>query len=131
MTVKELAQQFQGATLPKLVEKHVKALKLGQLEVAIQEIYLNFPVEFRPAADKFSLSYNQSLMSPEIVSKDLGIVFAQAVEVGEKFAQSQGIDLTDDQKIDLFNLSVMRMAHFAHTRPEFRKMLGIKKGWFS
>jgi len=39
--------------------------------------------------------------------------------------------LDDDQVFDMFNLIVMRVSFFAHSKPDFRKMLGIKKGWLS
>jgi len=46
-------------------------------------------------------------------------------------ASSEGMELSDEQVFDVFNLMVMRLTAFAHSKQELRKQLGIKKGWFS
>ena len=129
--IQALAKQYTGASLAKLVETHVKRLKAHQLSDAIQETYLKFPEAFRPAADEFSLNYSQAWMGPKMVSGDLGEMFLQAVGFGKEFAEKRGINLDEEQAFELFNLTVMRVAHFAHNNPNFRKSIGIKKGWFS
>lgn len=132
MDVQALAHQFQGTSLAKLVEKHVRSSSEDQLSAAIQGTYGKFPEQFRPAADTFSLSYAQQYwFGPQMASADLSELFLAALQDGKDFAAEQGITLSDEQAFDLFNLAVMRVAHFAHSRPEFRKQIGLKKGWFS
>lgn len=132
MDIQTLAKQFQGASLAKLVEKQIRSSSEDQLLHAIQGTYVKFPEHFRPAADSFSLGYAQrSWFGPQMASADLSELFLAAVQDGKDFASEQGVSLSDEQAFDLFNLAVLRLAHFAHSRPEFRKQIGIKKGWFS
>jgi len=132
MDVNALSKQFQGASLTKLIEKHVRSSSEDQIVAAIQATYAKFPEKFRPAADSFSLGYaQQHWFGPQMSSKDLSELFLTALKDGKEFAAGQGVLLSDEQAFELFNLAVMRVAHFAHSRPAFRKQIGIKKGWFS
>lgn len=132
MDVQALAVQYQGASLAKLVEKHLRSLNEDQLLAAIQGTYAKLPEPFRLAADSFSLGYAQQCwFGPQMTSPDLSELFLAALRDGKNFASLQGVTLSDDQAFELFNLAVMRVAHFAQSRPDFRKQVGIKNGWFS
>ena len=130
MTIQDLASQFQGASLAKPVEKHVRSQNEEQLHAAIQRTYAKFPERFRHPVESFSLEYPQRRwFGPQMTSPTLDIVFMDAIKDGKQYALEHGLDLSDDQALDIFNLCVIRIAHFAHSRPAFRKSIGIKKSW--
>lgn len=131
MNLSELAQQYRGATLPKLIDRHVKSLNQDALVQAIQGTYERLPLAFRPQADAYTMAYLENWFGPHIVTADLADVFAAAVSDIKAVALRANVSLSDDQVLEVFNIMVMRMAHFAHAKPDLRKMLGIKKGWFS
>src|SRR6266404_1788138 len=125
MNLLELSQQYQGATLPQLVEKQIKSLNEATLLEAIQGTYENFPAEHRPTIDSYTMNYLKNWFGPHIVTADLGAVFDEAVEDIKAMASENHIPLNDDLVFDVFNLTVMRLSHFAQSRPKFRKQLGI------
>lgn len=132
MNCEELIQQYHGATLPKLVEKQIKSLNEDALLQAIRGIYDHFPAEFCPQVDPFTLNYAaKNWFGPHIVTADLGDVFSDTIKDIKNMATQFGVPLSDDQIFDMFNLIAMRLSYFAHSRPELRTRLGIKKGWFS
>ena len=132
MNLQELVQQYRGATLPKLVEKQIKSLNEDTLLQAIQATYQHFPIEFRKQVDSFTLAYpGRNWAGPNIVTTDLGDIFSDAIQAIKDMATEAGVSLNDEQIFDVFNLIVMKVSHFAHIDPEFRKSWGIKKGWFS
>lgn len=131
MNLKEVTQQYRGATLPKLIEKQIKTLNEETLLQAIRGAYEHFPIEFRPQVDAYTLAYSHKWFGPHILTTDLGDIFSDAVQDIMSMATEAGVSLNDDQVFDMFNLIVMRVSFFAHTKPGLRKRLGIKKGWFS
>ena len=131
MNPAELTEQYRGATLPKLIETHVKSLSQESLVQAIRGTYEKLPITFRPQADAYTMAYLKNWLGPHIVTADLADVFAAAVSDIKAAALEARVSLSDNQLLDVFNIMVMRMAHFAHSKPDLRKMLGIKKGWFS
>lgn len=131
MDLQQLAQQYRGTTLPKLLEKQIKAMDKRTLLQAIQGTYKYFPENFRPLVDAYTLTYGQKLIGSQILIKDLGDVFRDAIQDAVKMSIEAGESLNDDQVFAMFNLTVMRLSFMAHSEPGFRKLLGIKKGWFS
>jgi hypothetical protein len=131
MNLQELVRQYRGTTLPKLVEKQVKSLDKDVLLQAIQETYHHFPIEFRKQVDAFTHAYVKNWLAPHIVTMDLGDIFRDTIQDIKDMATQAGVSLNDEQVFDVFNLIVMKVSHFAHIDPEFRKGWGIKKGWFS
>ena len=131
MNLKEITQQYRGATLPKLIEKQIKSLDEAALLQAIRGTYEHFPIEFRPQVDAYTLAYSQKWFDPHILTADLGDIFSDTIQDIKGMTADAGVSLNDDQMFDMFNLIVMRVSFFAHTKPGLRKMLGIKKGWFS
>ena len=132
MNLQDLVQQFRGTTLPKLVESQIKSLNEDALLHAIRGTYDHFPTEFRPQVDAFTLAYpGINWAGPHIAKTDLGDIFSDAIQAIKDMATQAGVSLNDEQVFDVFNLIVMRVSYFAHSNPDFRKSLGIKKGWFS
>ena len=131
MSDAELIQQYRGTTLPKLVEKQIKSLSEESLVQAIRGTYEHFPIAFRPQVDTYTMDYLKGWLGPQIVAADLGEIFSIAVNDIKAMAADAGVSLNDEQVFDMFNIMVMRLSHFAHSKPELRKMLCIKKGWFS
>ena len=131
MNLEQLSSQYRGARLPQLIEKQIKTLDEPTLLKAIQGTYENFPREFRPQVDAYTMAYMKNWFGPNIATVDLGVLFDEAVKDIKSMAAELGVSLNDERLFDIFNLMVMRLSHFAHTQPDFRKMLGIKKGWFS
>lgn len=131
MEFQEIIQQYRGATLPQLIEKQIKSMNESTLDKAIQGTYDNLPVEFRKTADTFTQSYIKNWFGPHILNSELSEVFSQAIQDINTIADQVGIQLNNSQLFDVFNLAVMKLSFFAHSKPELRKMLGIKKGWFS
>jgi len=131
MNLKELEQQYHGVTLPRLVEKQIKSLKEDVLLQAIRRTFDNFAVELRPHLHEFTEAYLEKWFDPTILTADLGEVFSDTVRDIKHMASEAGLPLDDERVFDLFNIMVMKLAYFAHSRPAFRKQFGIKKGWFS
>lgn len=131
MNLVEIEQQYRGTTLPLLVEKQIKSLKEPVLLEAIQGTYAKFPVGFRPLIDAYTQGYLQKWFGPHILTVDLGELLRTTVVDIKAMAVEEGMSLNDEQMFDIFNIMVMRLAAFAHSKPAFRKQLGIKKGWFS
>lgn len=131
MNLQELVQQYRGATLPKLVEKQIKSMNEDMLLKSIRGTYEHFPIEFRPQVDAYTLAYSQKWFDPHIHTADLGDIFNDAIQDIKGMSAETDMALNDEQVFDVFNLIVMRFSFFAHSKPGLRKMLGIKKGWFS
>src|SRR5215469_4987029 len=121
MNLQEIVHQYRGATLPKLVEKQIKALNEGALLQAIQGTYHHFPIEFRKQVDAFTHAYVKNWLAPHIFTKDLGDIFSDTVRDIKGMATQAGVSLTDEQVFDVFNLIVQKVSYFAHIDPEFRK----------
>lgn len=131
MNLDELEQQYRGATLPKLVEKHLKSLKESVLLEAIQGTYQSFPSGTAPLFDAYTLAYLEKWFEPYVLTADLGGLFRTTVCDISAMAASEGIALSNEQVFDVFNLMVMRLTAIAHSQSDLRKQFGIKKGWFS
>lgn len=116
-----------GVTLPQLIEKQIKSMNESILDKVIQGTYENLPVKFRQTAGTFTQSYIKNWFGPHILNADLSDVFSQAIQDINTMATQIGVQLNNDQLFDVFNLAVMRLSFFAHSKPELRKMLGIKK----
>ena len=127
----ELGQQWKGVSLPQLIQHQIKTLKEERLIDAIQGTYDNFPTEYRSIISDFTLAYAKKWFSPAIKEIDLSDLLTQTINDIKDLARDKGFTLSDDQLFDVFNIMVMRVSHFAHSQPSFRKELGIKKGWFS
>ena len=98
---------------------------------AIQGTYASFPVGIRPLIDAYTQAYLQKWFSPHVVQADLSELFRVTIGDIKIMADGEGKKLNDDQVFDVFNLMVMRLTVFAHSKPELRRQLGIKKGRFS
>lgn len=131
MNLYEITHQYRGTTLPRLVRKQIKSLDEETLLQAIRGTYENFPTEFRPQIDSYTLAYPEKWFGPYILTADLSDIFSSAIQDIRAMVEKSGMSLNDDQIFDIFNLIVMRLSFFAHSKPGLRKMLGIKKGWFS
>jgi hypothetical protein len=131
MNFQEIVQQYRGATLPKLIEQQIKSLDEETLLQAIRGTYEHFPIEFRPSVDTYTLAYLEKWFDTYILTADLGDIFIETIQDIKDMAIAAGVPLNDEQVFDMFNLIVMRLSFFAHSKPQLRKILGIKKGWFS
>ncbi|MBZ0256972.1 hypothetical protein K8I31_12975 [bacterium] len=131
MNLGELAHQYRDTTLPKLIEKQVKSLTEETLLQAVRGTFDNFPVGIRPQLNAFTEDYLKNWFGPHIITTDLGDLFTATIKDIQSMAIQDGISLNDEQMFDVFNIMVMKLSYFAHSRPAFRKQLGIKKGWFS
>lgn len=114
-----------------LVEHQIKSLDEATLLQAIRGTYEHFPMEFRPQVDAYTLGYAEKWFEPHILTADLGDIFSDTIQDIKRMAAEAGVPLNDEQVFDIFNLIVMRLSFFAHSDPDLRKMVGIKKGWFS
>ena len=131
MESKELVRQFRGATLPKLVEKHIQSQSKYTLQQAIHGMIDHFPIEFRPQVAAYTLDYSMNWFGAHFLTADLGDVFIDTTEDIKAMASKAGMSLNDDQVFDMFNLIVMRVSFLVYSESGLRKQLGIKKGWFS
>lgn len=131
MNLKELEQQYHGTTLPKLIEKQIRSLKKEVLLKAIRGTFNEFDLQLRPQLDTFTEEYLENWFSSNIINTDLGEVFSVTIKDIKSMASQFDFQLNDDRVFDLFNIMVMKLSYFAHSDPTFRKMLGIKKSWFS
>ena len=131
MNLQQLEQQFQGSTLAKLVEHHVRKMSLPQLEAAIQGAYLNFPEEDREIIDSYTLDFpTKWWLNTYFTTRDLSVIFADAIRENKRLSEKLCANYSDDLLFDIFNLTVMRVAHFASSNRGFRKQFGIRKGIF-
>jgi len=131
LEIQELANQYKGATLAMLIEKQIKSMDLDVLDSAIQGTYQEFKNEYRKSVDKYTFEYMRSWFGEKAVKEDLGIIFSECVADAKHFSNEQGFNFSNEDCFNIFNLTVMRISHFASENKDFRKMLGIKKGWFS
>lgn len=131
MMINELKQQYKGTTLPKLIEHHIKKQSSTEIRNAVMGTYIKLPEVAREGADEYTMDYLANWFDSNIVNEDLSNVFSKAIANIENTSNEQGWNLSESQKVDVFVIMVLRMAFFAHDKPELRKMLGIKKGWFS
>lgn len=132
LNLSQLVQQYHGSTLPMLVQKQIRSMSEAILIQAVRGTFDNFPVEHRPLLDAFTQDYSSTKwFNPSIVTADLGDVFNQTIADIRTMSADNGLALDDDRVFDIFNIMVMKLSHFAYSRPDVRKLLGIKKGWFS
>jgi hypothetical protein len=129
--IDEMKQQYKGTTLPKLIEHHIKKQTEKQLQEAVFETYSNFSDDVAEEIDDYTMDYLKNWFSPDIVSKDLSKVFEEAITSIENISLKKNWMLTEAQKVDVFVIKVLRISFFAASKPEFRKKLGVRKGWFS
>lgn len=131
INLNDLINQFKGATLPQLIEKQIKSMNVDVLQNAIQGTYKMFPDGQRSAIEKYSLEYPANWLNPNSIKEDLSIIFMKFLEDIRDFSEIHHYDFSDDDCFNFFNLTVLRMSYFASENKDFRKLLGIKKGWFS
>jgi len=133
MNLQEIVQQYRGTTLKKLIEHQIKSMNEGVLLQAIKGTYEHFPIEFCPQVDTFTLTYPRKKWSDSDIfhTADLGDIFSETIRDIKAMSAQAGVPLDDEHVFDMFNLIVMRISYFAHSHPDFRKKLGIKKGWFT
>ena len=130
-SLETLAQQYRGTTLPKLVEKQIRSFGEEDLLAAIRGTFHNFPAQLREPLDSFTEEYLRNWFSPHILTTDLSELFSSAIKDVESVAKECAVTLSEEMVFDIFNIMVMKLSYFASSRREFRKQLGIKKGWFS
>ena len=129
-TLQQLALQYRGSTLPKLVQTQIRSQSEERLLMAIKGTFDEFPIAYREPLDQFTQEYLQRWFGPQILDTDLSEIFSQTVQDIKSTAKTHGLSLSDEMVFDVFNLMVMKMSHFASSRSDFRKQLGIKKGLF-
>jgi hypothetical protein len=132
MDLDVLRDQYRGTTLPKLVEKQIRSFDEATTLKAIQGTFANFPAAHRPDLDTFTQDYlAERWFGPHIVKQDLAVLFSETIRDIQGMSEAKGYAFSSERAFDLFNIMVLKMAWFAHSRPDFRRDLGIKKGWFS
>lgn len=133
MDLRNLQQQYGGTTLPKLIQHQMKNMDINVMRLAISEILKSFPVSFQPAIVQFSIDHARSAgwLEPSIVSRDLSVVFTEAISELRRLSAQAGIVLNDELLFNGFNYTVLCISIFMHAKPDARKSFGIKLGWFS
>lgn len=126
-----MKEQYKGTTLPKLIEHHIKKQTEKQLQEAVFSMYSNFSDDIAEEIDDYTMEYLKNWFTPDIISKDLSKVFDEAIASIQNVANQKNWNLTESKKIDIFVIKVLRISFFAASKPELRKKLGVKKGWFS
>ena len=130
MNLREITQQYHGSTLPELVEKQLKSMSEATLLKAIRGTFDNFPNEDRELINTFTENFLENWFDPHILTDDLGDIFSDAVKNIQNITTQTDVLLDDERTFDVFNIMVMKLSHFAHSHPVFRKKMGIKKGRF-
>lgn len=129
--IDQMKEQYKGTTLPKLIEHHIKKQTEKQLQEAVFSMYSNFSDDIAEEIDDYTMEYLKNWFTPDIISKDLSKVFDEAIASIQNVANQKNWNLTESKKIDIFVIKVLRISFFAASKPELRKKLGVKKGWFS
>lgn len=127
----ELIRQYKGSTLPKLIEHHIKSQTKTQLEDAVFLMYVELPESSREIVSDFTQHYIENWLQTNVIDVDLSMIFTHAIEEIEKFSKKYKLNLSENQMVDVFTIMVLRTSFFASTDRQFRKMLAIKKSWFS
>jgi len=127
----ELIRQYRGSTLPKLIEHHIKSQTKTQLEDAVFLMYVELPESSREIVSDFTQHYIENWLQTNVIDVDLSMIFTHAIEEIEKFSKKYKLNLSENQMVDVFTIMVLRTSFFASTDRQFRKMLAIKKSWFS
>ena len=132
ININELSQQFQGATLPSLVEKHVRTHDEDLLLNAIRQTFDEFPPQMRSTINSYTEEYvTEWWFNEKAMSLDLGALLLGTIVDLMEWANENDHTFSEKELFDIFNIMVMKVARFAHESKSFRKALGVKKGVFS
>ena len=126
------ADQYRGATLPQLLQTHIRAGSEKTILRALTGTFDRFPPEIRSDIHSFTEGYAlANWIGPHIKATDLGALFLTSISDIKNKTKGKGYQLSDDRIFDVFNIMVMQFAHFLHSRKSARKLFGIKKGLFT
>ena len=131
MDIGVLEEQFHGSTLAKLIKHHMKSQSEEEIVNAVRGTYSNFSEEQMPIIDEFTQDYLEKWFDESIYTRDLGELFSNTLSDIQLWVVESNLQISNERAFDIFNILVMKMTHFAHSRPKIRKMIGIKKGLFS
>ena len=131
LDIKNLTYQYKGSNLASLIEKQIKTMNINVLDSAIQGTYRKFKREHIETVDKYTLDYMENWFGEIAIKEDLGTIFSKCMNDAKRFSEMNELNFNNEDCFNIFNLAVMRVSHFASENKDFRKMLGIKKGWFS
>jgi len=131
MNLIELEDQYHGSTLAKLVKHHMKNQSEEDIVSAVRGTYGRFTEDLRPIIDDFTEKYLELWFDVSIYSQDLGTIFSKTLLDINAWGKESRYALTEEDAFNIFNIMVLKIAHYAHSRSEFRKKIGAKKGIFS
>jgi len=125
INLNELVRQYQGNCLSNLIKKHLKTLDESTLLSAIRETFKNFPKELQEPLNAFTQEYPKAWLINDELNSDLGNLFTKTINDTRQMTIQKGFKFHDDRLFDIFNIMVMKLAHFAHSNSSFLAKLNI------
>lgn len=130
MNLNTMSKQYEGTTLGKLIRHHIDKKSTDDLGLAWVVTIERFESALHDQIDRLTINLAEFVVANNLARNDLSQTFNGLIEIIKGQLSKNGIQLADDQLFDIFNIVVLRLAHSASTRPDLKKKLGIKDGWF-
>lgn len=122
----DIADGYRGETLRGLLQAHIRKSSTEMLEYALAGTASALPDDVAEAAISFSNTYPpRRWIGPQLHERDLSRVFLDFVRDFGDHCSLRGMRPSQENFVDAFVMSVVGMAHFASSRPEFMKFAKI------
>jgi len=127
VSLDEMVKQYHGNTLPELLDVHLKTIRKKVLPQVLRGTFIEFDQDLVPQLDRFTDSYLENWLKPDIATSDLGNLLKDTIAGIKEMCSRENIVLDDHRIFDLFHIMVLKLTQRAHTDADIRQLLGIEK----
>lgn len=132
MDLQSFKKQVSGRKFGELVLHHVKKQSYNNIIAAIQGTTDDLPQIFKHEIEMMIDLYNQGLYDVEFWKTDCGESFDVIVQEAQERFDALGIEPSDNDLFNAFNLIVLNFASAAQLQPAMKKFIrkAVNKGIF-
>jgi len=127
--INALAQQFTGSKFGEMVLHHYKNTDLETVIAAMQGTIEELPQDARPVVEPWIDKIGAFGSDPAFWKHDCGISFKIICDTAYLVLDAQGVKVTSDLLLSMFNIIVINFAYSAHKHPQtkafIQKSIGI------
>lgn len=126
--LEELAKQFQGRKFGELVLLHIKQQSFEQLVIAVQDTIAGLETSIQTEVEELIDNANSLAMKREFWADDCGRILQFITSMTNTQLKEKGLNPTESELFDIFNIVVMSYAYSAQKDPRMRKFIASSAG---
>ncbi len=123
MDLKNIKQQYRGATLSELIQSHMKTLHKEILPQVIRGTLIEFEPDQREMLDYYTDDYLSNWLNRETLNADLADVFDRTICDARTFIDSKNTTLTDKRIFDVFHVLTLKLTTLVYTDPNIKALI--------